>query len=115
MGHEYYNGLSVGLFCIIGAKYVGPMCAAWLDRKNDEYEKELNDGKAAIVKSIESGIEGEKWQQVAAEGQLVLVAAKRENVQLQVEGAFRRRQMMVYNEVKNRLDYHAEVRKSLSY
>lgn len=108
--HEYYNGLSLAVMCILATKYIGPPLAKILDKEVDEYEKGLNDVKAWNIETMKQGVVNEKWAQYCSEGQLVLAAAKLENVNLQVEGEFRRRQMEVYNQVKNRLDYHMKVR-----
>lgn len=42
------------------------------------------------------------------EGQNLLIAAKRENVALQLEAAYRTRLLNTYNDVKRRLDYQVE-------
>jgi F-type H+-transporting ATPase subunit b len=64
--------------------------------------------KKVIAQSEEIVKENEKliW---CEEGQKYLFEAKRENVDLQLESAFRQRQLEVYDAVKKRLDYQLEV------
>ncbi|XP_076466977.1 ATP synthase subunit b, mitochondrial-like [Babylonia areolata] len=89
---------------------LGPKMAKWMDTKNDavtqeRFVKPVEDAKTSaheIVKSNETAI----WQE---EGQKYLWEAKRENVALQLEAAYRKRLNEVYKEVKNRLDYQLEV------
>ena len=50
-------------------------------------------------------IQTEKQSQEKAKNQNILFAAKRENILLQLEAEYRRRQMVAYNEVRNRLEY----------
>ena len=47
----------------------------------------------------------EETSQQSAVQQKIVFDAKRENIKLQLEAEFRRRQMVAYNEVRNRLEY----------
>lgn len=53
-------------------------------------------------------IKEEEQNQWSAEGQLLLVQAKRDNVALQLEATYRQRAQTVFEEVKKRLDYQLE-------
>ena len=58
-----------------------------------------------MIKFLNQYIEAEKNIRDAATKQKVLFDAKRENVKLQLEAEYRRRQMQAYQEVKRRLDF----------
>ncbi|KAF2899266.1 hypothetical protein ILUMI_06907 [Ignelater luminosus] len=108
MEHEYYNGLSLLVLCIIGVKKLGPAIAKYLDKEIDEYEAGWNSGRESEKTALNAQIKEEETHQWSADGQLMLVAAKRENVALQLEAAYRQRLMNVYDEVTKRLNYQVE-------
>lgn len=107
--HNYYNGLSMGVLVWASVKYVGPHLAYYLDKEVNEHEKMLEQERVNQKKLCNESIDQELFLQFQIEGQLVLVEAKRENVALQLEEEFRKRQMEVYKEVKKRLDYQVYV------
>ncbi|CAB3365488.1 Hypothetical predicted protein [Cloeon dipterum] len=108
MEHEYYNGLSLAILCIVGVKKLGPSVAAWLDKEVDDYEKAWEQGRVQQLEDLKSAIEAEKKEQWRAEGQSLLFEAKKENIALQLEAAYRERLMNAYAEIKKRLDYQVE-------
>ncbi|XP_046985537.1 ATP synthase subunit b, mitochondrial-like [Schistocerca americana] len=108
MEHEYYNGLSFAILIIFAVKKLGPKIAAYADAEVDKEEAEWKEARNSGIRTYEEAIEEEKKAQWRAEGQTLLMQAKKDNVALQLEAAFRERQMMVYNEVKRRLDYQVE-------
>lgn len=106
--HEFYTGLSVLVTCVFVVKKLGPPVANYLDKERDEYEKSWNEGRDNEKKVLEESIENEKKAQWSAEGQTLLVQAKKENVDLQLEANYRNRLMTAFNEVKKRLDFQVE-------
>ena len=110
MEHEYYSGLSLGIMAIIAVKKLGPVIAKWADGEIDKIESEWKEGREAELKVLSDAIEAEKKEQWRADGALLLMEAKKENIALQLEAAFRERAMNVYSEVKRRLDYQVECR-----
>ncbi|EDW18084.1 ATP synthase subunit b, mitochondrial [Drosophila mojavensis] len=110
MEHEYYSGLSLGIMAIVAVKKLGPLIAKWADGEIDKIEAEWKEGREAELKVLADAIEAEKKEQWRADGALLLMEAKKENIALQLEAAFRERTMNVYSEVKRRLDYQVECR-----
>jgi len=108
MEHEYYSGLSILLMVVFATKKFGPQVAAYLDKEVDKVEADWNESRDAEKRQLQEAIDAEKKEQWRAEGSLMLVDAKKENVALQLEAAYRERAMSVYNEVKRRLDYQVE-------
>lgn len=109
MEHEYYAGLSIIIMCYIFCKKIAPLIGKSLDEECRNYEDSWNAGRKADIAGNEESIEHEKKEQWRAEGQLLLVDAKQENVNLQLEAAYRERLASVFNEVKRRLDYQVQV------
>lgn len=108
MEHEYYSGLSLAIMIVYAVKRFGPAVAAYCDKEIDKTSAEWNQGRIDELASYEELIKDEKTEQWRAEGQLLLLEAKKENVALQLEAAYRERIARVYNEVKRRLDYQVE-------
>ncbi|KAJ8963186.1 hypothetical protein NQ318_018652, partial [Aromia moschata] len=107
--HNYYGGLSIAVLWYYAIKHVGPLISNFLDKGIDSYEKGWQKGRDEEKEHLQNLINDEQVLQFQADGQLVVVKAKRENVALQLEDEFRQRQMHVYEEVKKRLDYHVAV------
>lgn len=99
MEHEYYSGLSLAIMCVMAVKKMGPAIAKYLDSEVDKIESDWNAGRADELKARSDTIEAEKLEQWRANGSLMLIDAKKENIALQLEAAFRERSMNVYNEV----------------
>lgn len=108
MEHEYYSGLSFAIMIIFAVNKFGPAIGAYCDKEIDKYADELNQGRKDELANYEEQIKEEKTEQWRADGQLMLMEAKKENVALQLEAAYRERIARVYNEVKRRLDYQVE-------
>ncbi|ENN77509.1 hypothetical protein YQE_06034, partial [Dendroctonus ponderosae] len=106
--HEFYSGLSILIMWTYGIKKLGPKVAAFLDKDIDNYEKEWNSGRENEKEVLQSQIANEEKLQWSIEGQNLLLAAKRENVGLQLEANYRERLHTAYQAVKNRLEYQVE-------
>jgi len=108
MEHEYYTGLSLLVMAIYAIKKLGPGLASSLDKEIEDIEGSWVSYRDESMANIKQAVEDEKKAQWEAEGQDVLFDAKRENVALQLEAAYRERLATVHAEVKKRLDYQLE-------
>jgi len=106
--HEFWSGVSLFIMIIYAAKKFGRQFSDWLEKEQKSVIDGWNAGKVAEIAADKKGIEAEKLAQFQAEGMKLLFDAKKENVGLQLEAAYRERIMDVYNEVKKRLDYQVE-------
>lgn len=109
MEHEFYAGLSFAIMLTYGIKKFGPGVKKSLDDECDQIAAEYNQSRVDQITGHEESIENEKKEQWRAEGQTLLSDAKKENVALQLEAAYRERLAHVYAEVKRRLDYQVEI------
>lgn len=105
MEHEWYNGLSFAILLTVLIKKLGPGITKSFNEEVDQLEAEWNQGRSDTIKSHEDSIKDEETEQWRADAQLLLVDAKKENVALQLEAAYRERVINAYTEVKRRLDY----------
>lgn len=109
MEHEFYTGLSIAIMGIYAVKKLGPATAKWLDSEVAKSDAEMTAGRDAAIQAAKDSIAAEKVEQDRALAQKMLFDAKRENVKLQLESAYREQLVKVYNETKRRLDYQVEV------
>ncbi|XP_047099358.1 ATP synthase subunit b, mitochondrial-like [Schistocerca piceifrons] len=106
--HNYYNGISVAILCVMAVKKLGPSLSVYLDEQVDEETGQWNKYREDQFRFYNQAVELEKKAQLSAQAQTMLPDAKYQMVALQREAAFRERQMEVHREVVRRLDYMVE-------
>lgn len=105
MEHEYYSGLSIVLVLYLVTTKFGANIGAYLDKQVDEVHQmfqKVRDKDIEVHNNIIKEAELAKWR---AAGQKELMAAKKENIALQLEAEFRERSMKVYKAVIDRMTY----------
>ncbi|XP_046976791.1 ATP synthase subunit b, mitochondrial-like [Vanessa cardui] len=112
--HEYYVGLSIALMLYYASTRLGPDLASSLDKNIDEYVEALEKERRAEACIYENAIKEAKDAQWRAEGQKLLMDAKKENIAMQLEAIYRERFMQVFRAVKGRLDYQVKLQRSLN-
>lgn len=95
------------LFCVLK---LGPGINKMLwDKQQRMYDATYAKPIAAAKEGYSGTIENANTAIWSLEGQKHLFEAKKENVDLQLEAAYRQRLHTAFSEVKNRLDYHVNV------
>lgn len=108
MEHEFYGGISFAILLTVLIKKIGPSVKKSLDEEIVQIEADYKKSRDDEIKGLEDAVESEKTEQWRSEAQVILNDAKKENVALQLEAAYRERLATVYGEVKRRLDYQVE-------
>jgi len=103
--HEFFTGLSLAILTAAVIKKGGPKLREWYCTLHDEEANSWDNWQKGMVGFLNTLVESENQSQEMAKNQKILFDAKRENVKLQLEAEYRRRQMVAYNEVRNRLEY----------
>lgn len=106
MEHEYYAGLSIFLMLYYVTTKLGPEIGTSLDKEVDDIVENLYKSRKAEAAHYESIVKDSKDAVWRAEGQKLLMDAKKENALMQLEAAYRERMMHAYQMVKGRMDYH---------
>ncbi|THK32841.1 ATP synthase subunit b, mitochondrial [Diachasma alloeum] len=107
--HEFYTGVSVFIMSVAIVKKLGPQLAAYLDEGMDKEEAELQATRTSEIQSHQEFIDHVKKEKWRTEAQAWIVDAKKENIKIQLEAAYRERIHRVYTEVKKRLDYQLQI------
>ncbi|TMW43445.1 hypothetical protein DOY81_011475 [Sarcophaga bullata] len=106
--HEFYSGLSLGIMCIVIVKKLGPKVANYCDREVNRLEEEWKKQKETEINDLKKLIEREEVEQWRAGGALRLMDAKKDNIALQLETAYRLSILDLHKEMERRLNYHVK-------
>jgi len=94
----------LGLFVYFSKTYA-PQIAAYLDKHVNAADEAYNADLAQSTKSVDAAIVQKESLKSLPDANALIHEAKRENVHLQMEAAYRQRVAEVHAEVKKRLDY----------
>lgn len=107
--HDFPYVVAMGLLISLGYYKGGDIVGKFIKNLHDAREAEI---KSSQVKALAEGkklIDHYKKEMWRTEAQKEIIAAKKENVHLQLEAEYRNRALMVYNQVKQRLEYQAQI------
>lgn len=107
--HEILHGAMIIGILVYAVKKYGPAFAAFADKEIDEYRQHVYGLKNDTVSALQQSIDAEKKEQWRLAGRHMLFDAKKENIGMQAETAYRERLHKVNAEVIKKLDYHVEV------
>ncbi|XP_045784721.1 ATP synthase subunit b, mitochondrial-like [Maniola jurtina] len=109
MEHEYYTALSIVPIMYLAATRLGPGLAKMLDKDVDDFANELEKRRKNELSVFEKTVKDAKEAQWRAEGQELLINAKKENIAMQLEAAYRERCMRMFLAVTGRMDYQVKL------
>jgi len=103
--HEFYCGLALFFTWGMIVKYAGPEYTKNINSQTDAIEAEMRAVRQDEIDRCLNAIKDEGTSQYMKSSYEELIAAKKENVALQLEAAYRSRINEAYQQVKMRLDY----------
>jgi len=106
--HEFWGGLVMYSFYGFLLKKYGPGLSDYIFEETTKQNKEMDAIRDDQIEMNRNGVDANKEAIASAENQTVLFQAKKENIALQLEAAYRERLQKVHTEVKSRLDYQLE-------
>jgi len=106
--HEFYGGTVMFLLYGYCIHKFGPSVSKYLEGEVQAEKKELDSQRDSGIAASVDGIQQCERNIEMAKIQTTLFEAKKENVGLQLEAAYRQRLQQVHTEIKKRLDYQLE-------
>lgn len=106
--HDFFAGIALILVWGGFAKLYGQDVGKWIQSEIDKDESQLRSIRQDEIDRLKAEIADEEKSQWMATSWEALIQAKRENVGLQLEAAYRQRLQEAYTQVKRRLDFQAE-------
>lgn len=112
--HEFYLGISVAIMVYYATTRWGPAIARGMDEGVDAIKAQLENVRQDERNNCTNIIKTAEAAKVRASGQKLLMFAKKENIAMQLEAAYRDRAMLVYRATKGRLDYQVKKQRAIS-
>jgi F-type H+-transporting ATPase subunit b len=106
---DTYAQLAFLVTFVGGVKYAGPKIREFVEKLRDKKNNELLEQHESLTSEIKEKITQNEALTSMKEANTIIHKAKRENVELQLEGLYRQRLHQVYTDVKKRLDYQVAV------
>lgn len=106
--HDFYVGLGLLAIGTFAVSKIGPDFGKMINEGLDAHEDGLKAIRQDEIDRCTAAISEEEKAQWMGTSYETLIAAKRENVALQMEAAYRERLQEAYQQVKLRLDYQLE-------
>jgi len=108
LGHDFWTGCSMAV--VVGAlcHVLGPSATAYSHKLVDDGIAEVSSIRNKEIDRCKVAVEDENKAQFMSGSFEELIAAKKENVELQMESEYRARLKEAYSQVKRRLDYQLQ-------
>jgi len=108
IGHDVYTGAALATIVAVLCHKLSPAATAWSRKLVDDQVAEMSSIRNTEIDRCKVAVEDENSAQFMSGSYEELIAAKKENVALQMESEYRARLKEAYSQVKSRLDYQLQ-------